>query len=111
MIIAHLLCSETLTVHSSFSDQPSGQPVNILIKKRTFLELLPPDEHSWKTLAQDFLSLADSSPAWATFGARLGPVLQTTSPRDGGLVQLTLDEPFTDSLGGRQRLQVGILYY
>lgn len=82
-----------------------------MIKKRTFLELLPPDENSWKALVHEFLNPADTSAAWATFGARLSPVLQNTSPRDGSLVQLTLDEPFTDRLDGHQRVQISILYY
>ena len=83
----------------------------MLIKKRTFLELLPPDENSWKAIVHEFLNRADTSPAWATFGARLEPVLQSTSPRDGSLVQLTVDKPFIDELGGNQRIQISILYY
>lgn len=82
-----------------------------LIRKRTFLELLPPDENSWRALVPEFLNRADTSPAWATCAARLGPVLQNTSPRDGNLVQLTVDEPFIDRLGGHQRVQISILYY
>ncbi|KAL9045429.1 MAG: hypothetical protein Q9214_001521 [Letrouitia sp. 1 TL-2023] len=92
-------------------NKPSEEQVNTLIRKRTFLELLPPDENSWRALVPEFLNRADTSPAWATYGARLGPVLQSTSPRDGSLVQLTVDEPFTDRLGGRQRIQISILYY
>ena len=41
----------------------------------------------------------------------LGPVLQSTLPREGSLVQLTVDQPFTDSLGGHQRIQISVLYY
>lgn len=85
--------------------------MNTVIKKRTFLELLPSDENSWKAVVHEFLNRADTSPAWATFGARLRPVLQSTSPLGGSLVQLTVDEPFTDSLGGHQRIQISILYY
>ena len=85
--------------------------MNTLIRLRTFLELLPPDEDSWKALIHEFLNRADTSPAWATYGARLGPVLQRTSPRDGSLVQLTVDEPFMDRLCGHQRIQISILYY
>ena len=59
----------------------------------------------------EFLNRADTSPAWATCAARLAPVLQNTSPRDGSLVQLTVDEPFIDRLGGHQRIQISILYY
>jgi len=110
-VIARLICSVKLTIHSSFSNQSSEQSVNTLIRKRTFFELLPPDEDSWKALVHEFLNRADTSPAWATFGARLGPVLQSTSPRDGSLVQLTVDEPFMDRLGGHQRIQISILYY
>ena len=110
-VIARLICSVKLTVHSSFSNKSSEQPVNTLIRKRTFLELLPPDKNSWRALVREFLNRADTSPAWATYGARLGPVLQSTSPRDGSLVQLTVDEPCMDRLGGHQRIQISILYY
>ncbi|MCJ1455275.1 hypothetical protein MMC28_005629 [Mycoblastus sanguinarius] len=92
-------------------NKSSEQPVNTLIRKRTFLELLPPDKNSWRALVREFLNRADTSPAWATYGARLGPVLQSTSPRDGSLVQLTVDEPCMDRLGGHQRIQISILYY
>ena len=85
--------------------------MNILIRKRTFLELLPPDEQSWRELVSEFLNRVDTSPGWATCRARLGPVMQSISPRDGGLTQLTVDEPFVDRLGGHQRIQISILYY
>ena len=38
-------------------------------------------------------------------------MLQSTSPRDGSLVQLTVDEPCIDSLCGHQRIQISILHY
>lgn len=89
----------------------SEQAVNTLIRKRTFLELLPPDENAWRTQVHEFLNRADTSPAWAKHAARLGPVLQGTSPQAGSIIQITLDEPFTDKLGGHQRIQISILYY
>jgi hypothetical protein len=38
-------------------------------------------------------------------------LLTESSPNEGSLVQLTLDEPFTDRLGGHQCLQLSVLYY
>ncbi|PMD17100.1 hypothetical protein NA56DRAFT_662420 [Hyaloscypha hepaticicola] len=43
--------------------------------------------------------------------ARMQALLTESSPRAGSLVQLTLDEPFTDNLGGHQCLQISVLYY
>ena len=109
--ITHSLCSVKLTSRFLFSSVPLEEPRNTLIKKCTFFELLPPDENSWRTLTSEFLNRMDTSSAWATYGARLKPVLQNTSPRDGSLVQMTVDEPFVDRLGGHQRIQISILYY
>ena len=82
-----------------------------LIRRRTFLELVPPDDNAWRAIVLEFLNRADTSPAWATCAARLGSVLNSTSPHVGSLVQITVDEPFVDRLGGHQQIQVSILYY
>lgn len=38
-------------------------------------------------------------------------LLAESSPKAGSLVQLTLDEPFTDNLSRHQCLQISVLYY
>ena len=38
-------------------------------------------------------------------------LLASTNPRPGTVVQLTWDEPFTDELGGQQRVQISVLYF
>ena len=107
-----LLCKTKLTLSlPPFSNNKSSDQAVTLIRKRTFLELLPPDENSWRAIVHEFLLRADISPAWATCGARLEPVLLETSPSDGGLVQVTVDEALTDRLGGHRRVQISILYY
>ena len=34
-----------------------------------------------------------------------------TTPRDGHLVQISVDEVYTDRLGGQQRIQISVLHY
>ena len=100
-VIAGLICTVELTGRSSSRSKSVEQPMKILIRKRTFLELLPPDDNSWRALVQEFLNGVGTSHAWAICAARLGSALHSTSPRDGSLIQITVDEPFVDSLGGR----------
>lgn len=95
----------------SHSYKRSAEPVSALIKKHTYLELLPPDENAWKTLVLEFLDREDSVPAWRAHRARMKPLLASTKPRPGNVVQLTWDEPFTDELGGQQRVQISVLYF
>jgi hypothetical protein len=96
--------------HNSHTHSP--RPVGALIKKRTYFELLLPDEDAWKALVLDFLRRKDVAPAWRNqHQAGLEPVLARTQPRPGNVVQLTWDEPFTDALGGMQRVQVSVLYF
>jgi hypothetical protein len=87
------------------------EPVSALIKKRTYLELLPPNEDAWKTVALEFMNRGDSIPAWSAHGARMTSLLANTKPKAGNVAQLTWDEPFTDALGGRQRVQISVLYF
>ncbi|KAL1791777.1 hypothetical protein ACET3X_009528 [Alternaria dauci] len=87
------------------------EPVSALIKKSTYLELLPTDQNAWKTVALEFLNRGDSIPAWSTHGARMAALLASTKPKPGNVAQLTWDEPFTDALGGRQRVQISVLYF
>lgn len=89
----------------------SAEPVSALIKKHTYLELLPPDESAWKTLVLEFLNREDSVPAWRSYQARMKPLLAKINPRPGHMIQLTWDEPFTDELGGQQRVQISVLYF
>jgi hypothetical protein len=38
-------------------------------------------------------------------------LLSDTNPPPGNVVQINLDEPFTDKLGGRQRVMISVLYF
>ncbi|KAG9187004.1 hypothetical protein G6011_10112 [Alternaria panax] len=89
----------------------STEPVSALIKRHTYLELLPPNEDAWKTVTHEFLNRGDSILAWSEHGARMMPLLASTKPKAGNVTQLTWDEPFTDALGGRQRVQISVLYF
>lgn len=81
------------------------------MKKCQFFELLPPAEDSWHTIVPRFLDRARISPVWSAHRTRLQGLLSSTSPRPGNLVQVTMDELSTDRLGGRQRLQISVLYF
>jgi hypothetical protein len=78
----------------------------VVIRQRTYLELLPPAEDRWKVAVSDFLG---TSTVWNAHQARLMSLL--TTPQDGHLVQSSMDEVYTDKLGGRQRVQICVLHY
>jgi hypothetical protein len=50
-------------------------------------------------------------PAWRAVSAQMAPLLANANPEPGNVVQLTWDEPFTDALGGLQRIQISLLYF
>ena len=82
-----------------------------MLKKLTPLELLPPDPNSWEALIHAFLSQPDIPPQWARYRARLVAAIQNTSPHNGVLTQLTVDETCIDTLYGRQRILISVLCY
>ncbi|KAI9801966.1 MAG: hypothetical protein M1825_003021 [Sarcosagium campestre] len=77
-----------------------------LIRKRTYFEALPPATGAWTTVVSDFLN---PHPVWSVYRARL--MAQLTTPGDGQLGQVSLDQLYTDRLGGRQRIQISVLHY
>ncbi|KAI9697884.1 MAG: hypothetical protein M1820_007671 [Bogoriella megaspora] len=81
-----------------------GEP--IVVRKRTYFELLPPAEAALETSVSEFL---DTSPIWGVYRTRLMRLLKT--PKDGHLVQCSMDEVYTDILGGQQRIQISVLHY
>ena len=104
-------CLSLLKFQTSHSYKRSAKPVNALIKKDTHLELLPPDENAWKTLALEFLDRQDSVPAWNAHRAWMMPLFPSAKIKPGEAFQLTWDEPFTDALGNIQRVQISVLHF
>lgn len=86
-------------------------PVSALIRKYTLVELLPPDEGAWKAMVLGFMDQYSCVSAWRYHRARVMPALANTNPRPGAIVELTWDNTFTDELGGRQRVQISVLYF
>lgn len=82
-----------------------------MIKRHKFFELLPPDEDAWKSLVHEFLDRKDSAAAWRSCRGSMKPLLATTKPKPGSMVQLTWDDPYTDELGGKQRVQITAIYF
>ena len=82
-----------------------------MIRRHKFFELLPPDEIAWKALVHEFLDREDSTAAWRSCQDSMKPLLATTRPKPGSMVQLTWDNPYTDDLGGQQRVQITLIYF
>ncbi|KAF4993325.1 hypothetical protein FDECE_13440 [Fusarium decemcellulare] len=89
----------------------SVAPISAVIRKHKFFELLPPNESSWKDLVLSFLARKGSASAWFSCRERIKPVLASTNPKPGSMVQLTWDEALTDELGGQQRVQISVIYF
>lgn len=86
-------------------------PVTAVIRRHKFFELLPPDETAWKALIYEFLDKEGSTAAWRSCQDGMRLLLATTRPKPGSMVQLTWDGPYTDELGGQQRVQITVLYF
>lgn len=89
----------------------SVAPVSAMIRQNKFFELHPPDEDSWKTTVLEFLTRKGGASAWRSCCERIKPVVNSTSPKPGTMIQLTWDDHLTDELGGQQRAQISIMYF
>jgi hypothetical protein len=83
----------------------------VLIRKHICLDLLSPNEDAWKAATLDFLSQFHGVSAWKAQRKRIVTLLANSRPKRGNLIQLDCDEPFTDELGGLQRVHITILYF
>ncbi|KAK1757013.1 hypothetical protein QBC47DRAFT_174298 [Echria macrotheca] len=95
-----------------FLQKGSAAPITAVIRKQALFDVLPRQEDAWKQQTLEFLARTGRSPVWHTCRNQIEQELsRPTSPMPGHLMSIAWEQDYEDELGGRQRLQVSVLYF